>query len=315
MPRLLDQTTVQMRKGMNDKLMPPRFLLEKVLDQCNALAAQEAAKSPFAQPFSAFPKSFAESDQKRLRESGLAAIKESVLPAYARFTAFVRDEYVPRGRSEPGVWSLPDGEAYYTFLVKQSTTTSLTPEEIHQLGLAQVKEIEARMLATANKLGYKDLKSFKAAIAADPKMHGQSRQQILDLYRKYIEQMYVKLPDLFDRLPKAKLEVMPIEEFREQGAPGAQYFHPPQTARAPATFWSIPAISKNVPSSTSKQPPIMKVFPVIICRLLSLRKCRACRPSAKMNPSMPTLRVGPFTPSGSAKNWVSTRTPIDITAT
>jgi uncharacterized protein (DUF885 family) len=226
MPRLLDQTTVQMRKGMNDKLMPPRFLLEKVLDQCNALASQEAAKSPFAQPFSAFPKSFAESDQKRLREAGLAAIAGSVLPAYARFTAFVRDEYVPRGRSEPGVWSLPDGEAYYTFLVKQSTTTSLTPEEIHQLGLAQVKEIEARMLATADKLGYKDLKSFKAAIAADPKMHGQSRQQILDLYRKYIEQMYVKLPALFDRLPKAKLEVMAIEEFREQGAPGAEYMLP-----------------------------------------------------------------------------------------
>jgi uncharacterized protein (DUF885 family) len=233
MPRLLDQTTVQMRKGMNDKLMLPRFLLEKVADQCNALASQEAGKSPFAQPFSAFPKGISESDQKRLREAGLAAIKGSVLPAYAHFTAFVRDEYAPKGRSEPGIWSLPDGPAYYTFLVKQSTTTNLTPEEIHQLGLAQVKEIEERMLATANKLGYKDLRSFKAAIAADPKMHGQSRQQILDLYRKYVEQMSVKLPDLFDRLPKVRLEVMPVEEFREKGASGAEYQSPAQDGSRP----------------------------------------------------------------------------------
>ena len=233
MPRLLDQTIIQMRNGMNDKLMPPHFLLEKVVDQSNALASQEAGKSPFAQPFSAFPKSISESDQKRLREGGLAAIKGSVLPAYARFTAFVRDEYVPKGRSEPGIWSLPDGEAYYAFLVKQSTTTNLAPEEIHQLGLAQVKEIEDRMLAVARQLGYKDLKSFKAAIATDSKMHGQSRQQIIDLYRKYIEQMYVKLPDLFDRLPKAKLEVLPVEEFREKGAPAAQYQAPAQDGSRP----------------------------------------------------------------------------------
>jgi uncharacterized protein (DUF885 family) len=232
-PRFLDQTTVQMRKGMNDQLMPPRFLLEKVLDQCNALASQDAGISPFAQPFSAFPKSISESDQTRLREAGLAAIKGSVLPAYVRFTAFVRDEYVPKGRGEPGVWSLPQGEARYAFLVKRSTTTNLTPEEIHQLGLAQVKEIEDRMLAIATKLGYKDLKSFKAAIAADPKMHGQSRQQILDLYRKYIDQMYVKLPDLFGRLPKAKLEVMSVEEFREKEAPGAEYYPPAQDGSRP----------------------------------------------------------------------------------
>ncbi len=233
MPRFLDQNIVQMRKGMNDKLMPPRFLLGKVLEQCNSLASQEAEKSPFAQPFSVFPKSISESDQKRLREAGLAAIKVSVLPAYARFTAFVRDEYIPEGRSEPGVWSLPHGEAYYTFLVKENTTTNFTPEEIHQLGLAQVKEIEDRMFATANKLGYQDLKSFKAAIAADPKMHGHSRGQILDLYRKYIEQMSGKLPDLFSRLPKAKLEVMPIEEFREKGAPAAQYQPPAQDGSRP----------------------------------------------------------------------------------
>src|SRR6267378_4150633 len=245
-PVLLEQTMVQMRKGITDKLMKPRFLLEKVVDQCHALASQEAGKSPFAQPFFSFPRSISESDQKRLRHAGLAAIRDSVLPAYARFTTFVRDEYVPKGRTEPGIWSLPNGEAYYTFLVKQNTTTNLAPEEIHQIGLAQVKEIEGRMLAVANQLGYKDLKSFKAAVASDPKLHGQSRQQILDLYRKYIGQMYAKLPDLFTRLPKAKLEVLPVEEFRENGAPGAQYQSPAQDGSRPGHHMQI-AIAQEMP--------------------------------------------------------------------
>jgi uncharacterized protein (DUF885 family) len=234
MPRLLDQTTVQMRNGMKDKLMPPRFLMEKVADQTKAIASQDPGKSPFAQPFSAFPKDFSESDQQRLRQAGLVAIQDAVLPAYGRFATFVHDEYVPMSRTEPGVWSIPEGDAYYSFLVKQSTTTSLTPEEIHEIGLAQVKEIEGRMLGVANQLGFKDLKSFKAAIAADPKLHAQSRQQILDLYSKYINQMYAKLPDLFGRLPKAKVEVMAVEEFREKDASAASYFEGAQDGSRPA---------------------------------------------------------------------------------
>jgi uncharacterized protein (DUF885 family) len=130
----------------------------------------------------------------------------------------VRDEYAPNGRSQPGVWSLPDGDARYAFRVKQSTTTDLSPEEIHQLGLAQVKEIEGRMMQVANQLGYKDLKSFNAAIKNDPKQHPQSRQEMLDLYTKYIDAMYARLPQLFGRLPKGTVDVKPIEEFREKEA-------------------------------------------------------------------------------------------------
>jgi uncharacterized protein (DUF885 family) len=226
MPRLLDQTIVQMQKGVAEKLMPPRFLLEKVAEQANGIATQVPSESPFAQPFKSFPKSISEADQARLREQGIAAIREAVLPAYSHFAKFVRADYVPHGRTEVGVWSLPDGDNYYAFRVKKSTTTDLTPEQIHQLGLAQVKEIEGRMQEVATQLGYKDLKSFNAAIAADPKLHAHSRKQILDLYTKYIDQMYPKLPDLFARLPKAKLEVLPVEEFREKEASGAQYQAP-----------------------------------------------------------------------------------------
>jgi uncharacterized protein (DUF885 family) len=233
MPRLIDQTIIQMQKGMADKLMPPRFLLDKVAEQSNGIATQAPADSPFAQPFKKFPASISPADQTRLREQGITAIRDAVLPAYARFTKFVRDDYAPHGRTEVGVWALPDGDNYYAFLVKQSTTTDLTPEQIHQLGLAQVKEIEGRMLAIANQLGYKDLKAFNAAIAVDPKLHAHSREQILDLYRKYIDQMNPRLPELFGRLPKAKLEVLPVEEFREKEASGAQYNGPAMDGSRP----------------------------------------------------------------------------------
>jgi uncharacterized protein (DUF885 family) len=217
-PRLFDQTIAHMRQGMADGLMPPRILLEKVVTQSQAIGAMAPEQSPFIRPFDKFPDSIPEADRKRLREAAIAAIRVSVNPAYAKFTAFVRDEYAPKGRTEPGVWSLPDGGERYAFRVKESTTTNLTPEEIHQIGLAQVKKIEGRMLQIANQLGSKDLKSFGAAMKEDPKLHPQSRQQILDLYTKYIDGMYTKLPDLFGRLPKGRLDVMPIEEFREKEA-------------------------------------------------------------------------------------------------
>ena len=223
LPRLFDQTVVQMRKGMADGLIPPRILLEKVVTQSDRIATTTPEQSPFAQPFDKFPDSVPEADRKRLRQAGLAAIKDSVIPAYVTFTKFVRDEYAPKGRTEPGVWALPDGAQRYAFRVRDSTTTGLTPEEIHQIGLVQVKEIEARMLQVANQLGYKDLKSLNAAIEKDPKLHAHSRAEILYLYRKYIAQMYARLPQMFGRMPKAKLEVMPVEQYREKEAPGASY--------------------------------------------------------------------------------------------
>lgn len=218
LPVMFDQTAIQMRKGMAEGLMPPKILLEQVVTQANGIATTDPEKSPFAQPFQKFPDSISAADRKRLHDAGIAAIRESVLPAYVKFTAFVRDEYAPKGRSEPGIWALPDGPARYAFLVKESTTTNLTPEEIHQTGLEQVKEIEGRMLDVAKQLGYPDLKTFYAAIKVDPKLHPHSREEILDLYRKHIDDMYTKLPDLFNRLPKGRLEVLPIEEFREKEA-------------------------------------------------------------------------------------------------
>jgi uncharacterized protein (DUF885 family) len=218
LPVLFDQTIVQMRKGLAEGRMQPKILLDQVVTQANGIATTPVEQNPFTHPFDKFPDAVPEADRKRLRDAGLAAVKDSVIPAYVKFTAFVRDEYAPKGRSEPGAWALPEGDAWYSFRVEESTTTHLSPAEIHQIGLEQVKEIEGRMLGVAKQLGYPDLKSFYAALKTDPKLHPKSREEILDLYRKHIDDMYTKLPQMFGRLPQGKLEVMPIEEFREKEA-------------------------------------------------------------------------------------------------
>lgn len=223
LPRAFADTTLQMRNGMRDGLMPPQFLLPKIVRQCETIAGGKLEDSPFAQPVAKFPAAFSEPDQQRLREGILAAIKDAVVPAYTTFAAFVRDEYVPKGRKDMGLWSLPEGAARYAFRVKASTTTDLTPEQIHQLGLKEVKRIEHQMLDVARKLGSKDLKRFNEAILKNPALHPKSRQEILDLYQKYTDQMYAKLPQLFGRLPKGKVTILPVEEFREKEASGASY--------------------------------------------------------------------------------------------
>lgn len=223
LPRALGEITDDMKLGMSDGLMPPKYLLEKVAVQAQEIADASDEKSPFTAPLKKFPASISAAEQQRLRDDVLKAVKTEVNPAYAKFTAFVKDDYAPKGRTEMGVWSLPNGDARYQAAVKRLTTTSLTPEQIHQMGLKQVEEIDAQMLAIAKQQGFSDLKSFNEHIRQDPKMHGTSGQQIFDLYQHYTDQMYTKLPQLFGRLPKNKLVVVPMESYRQPSSPPADY--------------------------------------------------------------------------------------------
>jgi len=223
LPLLMDQTVVQMRKGMAEKLMPAKFLLEKVVTQTEGIAGKKPEESPFAMPLSKIPASFSEADRTRVREAILGAIRDSVAPAYSKFAKFVREEYAPRGRTEPGMWSLPDGDARYATTVRRQTTTNLTPDEIHSIGVEQVAAIEKDTTAVTKRLGFSDWKALAASIQKDPKRHFHSREEILAAYRKFIDRMKPQLPKLFGRLPKADLVVMPVEEFREKEASGAQY--------------------------------------------------------------------------------------------
>jgi uncharacterized protein (DUF885 family) len=222
-PRALDQVTANLKLGMTSKLMPPKFLLEKVAAQAQNVADATEDKGPFYEPLKNFPSGISAPDQQRLRDEVLKVVKTEVNPAFAKFAAFVKTDYAPKGRTEMGVWSLPNGEAYYRYQVKLLTTTGHTPEEIHQMGLKQVAELDAQMLAIAKSQGYADVKSFSEHIRQDPKLHGTSGQQILDLYQHYTDQMYTKLPQLFGVLPKNKLVVVPMEAFRAPDSVPADY--------------------------------------------------------------------------------------------
>lgn len=222
-PRALDQTVAHMRQGLRDHLMPPKYLLEKVAGQAQAIADTPLDKSSFTESLHKFPDGISESDRGRLRNEIESAVKNDVAPAYAKFAKFVREEYAPHGRLEPGVWALPDGDLRYKVAVEHQTTTNLTPDQIHQLGLKSVAEIETDMLKIAKAQGFKDLKAFNAHIRQDPALHAKSGQQLLDLYTQYRDQMYKKLPEIFGRLPKNKLDVVPMESFRAPDGVPADY--------------------------------------------------------------------------------------------
>jgi uncharacterized protein (DUF885 family) len=222
-PALLDQMTALARHGLADKMMPPKYLLEKVVVQIDSIGKPAGMDSVFAEPLKHFPAAVSAADQKRLKAAILAAIDNDVRPAYDRLGTFVATDSAPHGRSQPGVWQLENGDAIYRFLVRQTTTTDKTPEQIHAIGLAEVKRIEGEMTTVAKAQGYKDLASFRAALKTNPKIHPTSREDILNRYRGFLAQMEPQLPKLFGVLPKTKLVVKPVEPFREKEAAGAEY--------------------------------------------------------------------------------------------
>ena len=222
-PRVLDQLTANMRQGLQDYLMPPRYLLEKVAVQAQEVSEKSGEASPFAKPLAKFPPAVSADDQKRLRAAILSAIDEGIIPAYKRFATFVRDDYAPQGRIDPGVWALPDGAARYRYEIRRMTTTDHTADEIHEIGLKQIAAIDAEMQALAHKLGFKDVASLNQHIKQERRFYATSGQQLLDLYTKYARQMEARLPELFGRLPKSKLSVVPMDPFRSKNAVPADY--------------------------------------------------------------------------------------------
>jgi uncharacterized protein (DUF885 family) len=223
--------------GIDDGRVPPKFILEKVLVQVNAIAKAKPEDTPFAQPLKKFPAGINSAEQDRIRVEVLDAIRSKVLPAYTRLATFLTKTYIPAGRSDPGIWAIPDGDKYYAFLVKQSTTTNTTPAQIHQIGLDEVKRDEAEMLAIANKLGFKDVAALRASIPNNPKLHAQSTDQLIGLYSHYIDQMRPKLPELFGLLPKAPLVVKPVPEYMQQDQTQAYYVRGSPDGKRPATVY------------------------------------------------------------------------------
>jgi uncharacterized protein (DUF885 family) len=213
-PRVLSQTTEVLRAGMKDKLMPVRFLLEKLPVQCQGIIDAD----PFLLPTKKYPASISPEDQKRLTQQITDAINLDVIPAYKLFADFLRTVYAPEGRTTLAVTSLPDGQKRYENDIYGRTTTRMTPDEIHQLGLREIDRIQAEMIVIAKKEGFADLAAFRASLKTNPKYIPTSAEQILENFRHYIAQMEPKLPELFTLLPKSPVTVEAIPAFQSAAA-------------------------------------------------------------------------------------------------
>jgi uncharacterized protein (DUF885 family) len=214
-PRVFMQTEDVLRAGMQDKLMPVRFLLEKVPAQCEGVIAA----NPFLLPTKKFPAGISSEDQQRLTQLITAAVNNEVIPAYKGFAAFVATEYAPQGRSTLSVTSLPGGKERYLNDIRSRTTIStLSPEKIHAIGLHEIERIQGEMLVIAKSQGFADVASFRDSLKTNTKYIPTSSEQILDDFRKYIAQMQPKLTDLFGYIPGSPVTVEAIPSFQAAAA-------------------------------------------------------------------------------------------------
>ena len=213
-PRVLSQTTEVLRAGMKDKLMPVRFLLEKVPIQCQGIIDAD----PFLLPTKKYPATISAEDQKRFTQQITDAINTDVIPAYKGFATFISKEYAPQGRTALAITSLPDGQKRYQNDIYARTTTHMTADEIHQLGLREIERIQAEMMVIAKKADFTDLAAYRASLKTNPKYIPTSAEQILDDFRRYIAQMEPKLQGLFNLLPKSPVTVEAIPAFQATAA-------------------------------------------------------------------------------------------------
>ena len=213
-PRVLSQTTEVLRAGMKDKLMPVRFLIEKLPAQCEGIIESD----PFLLPTKKYPANISAAEQKRLTDEITDAVNHDVIPAYKAFATFLKTEYAPHGRLTLSVTSLPGGQRRYENDIYARTTTHMTPDEIHQIGLKEIARIEFEMTAIAKKEGFVDLASFRASLKNNPKYIPTSADQILEYFRHCIAQMQPKLPELFTLLPKSPVTVEAIPPFQAAAA-------------------------------------------------------------------------------------------------
>jgi uncharacterized protein (DUF885 family) len=213
-PRALNQTIEVLQAGMKDKLMPVRFLAEKIPAQCQGIIDAD----PFVLPTKKFPSSISAEEQKRLTQQINDAVNNDVLPAYRNFGEFIRTKYAPEGRTTLAITSLPDGQKRYQNNIYARTTTRMSPDEIHELGLREIDRIEKEMIAIAKKEGFADLAAFRASLKTNKKYIPTSAELILDDFRHYIAQMEPKLPQLFTLLPKSPVTVEAIPPFQSAAA-------------------------------------------------------------------------------------------------
>ena len=234
----MDQAVINMREGAAKGVVQPRAVMEKVLGQLDAMVVPQAQDSQFFAPIKQFPASFSAADRDRLTAEYTRMLEGTLLPAYKRLRDFVRDEYLPKARTSVAWTALPDGQAWYAYFVQEHTTTNMTPDEIHALGLSEVKRILGEMDQVRQQVGFKgDLEAFFTFLETDPQFYFTQGSDLLAGYRTLKTQIDAALPKLFSVLPKADYEVREVVAFRAESAAGAFYQQPSADGSRPGVFF------------------------------------------------------------------------------
>jgi uncharacterized protein (DUF885 family) len=235
----MDQAIENMKIGMRDGVVQPRILMEKVLPQLESQIADSAEESSFYTPITNMPDEFSEEDRVRLTGAYKVAIEETVIPAYQRMRNFIGDEYLGATRETVGLSELPNGEAWYAYLVRARTTTDLSPAEIHQIGLHEVARIHLEMHGVMEEVGFEgDLKEFFEYLNTDDQFYYDEPDQLIQGYRDMSDHISSLASKLFSVFPKTGFEVRRVEPFREQSASGGAYQSGTPDGSRPGVFYA-----------------------------------------------------------------------------
>ena len=233
-----DQAIVNMRAGMQQGIVQPRIVMQAVLGQLDELGTPRPELSVFFDPVRNLPAGFDETERVRLESAYRTAIGSTLLPAYQRLARFVRDEYMPVARETVSWSALPEGGSWYRFLTEAMTTTTLSPDEIHALGLEQVARIRNEMEQVKTQVGFNgDLASFFTNLKTDPQFYYAEPDELLQAYRDLKTRIDATLPRLFANQPTVDYEVRAVESFRAQSAAGASYQPPSPDGSRPGIFY------------------------------------------------------------------------------
>jgi uncharacterized protein (DUF885 family) len=235
---ILDRSIVRMREGLARGVLQPRLVMENVVEQLDAMLAEGVEGSSFMKPLAAFPADIPAADQARLRAGYTRSVATEIRPALTRLRRFIVSDYLPSARASVGLGDMPGGETLYAYLVEASTTTDLTPEQIHRLGLAEVTRIQAEMVGVKNRVGFKGtLKEFFEHIRTDPKFKPVSREALQQGYVAVGKRLDATLPRMFRTRPKAPLEIRPVPALTEKGAARGSYTPGTPDGTRPGIFY------------------------------------------------------------------------------